>query len=204
MNPPAIGSARPRLLLYVLATAALAAAAFGLVQYGAAQPRGGALGAALQPLIAQQGSDASLVATALWENYEETRANTARWSTVYWGMTFLAAVLSALAGVILKFELVIRSEPLKKDLAALFSVAAALLITISSGGDFHRKWQANRIAAADLERAGYELLSKNAADPRAYFAEMSRILHTRQVSIVGDTDPKAAGGNVEGASSKQK
>ena len=69
-----------------------------------------------------------------------------------------------------------------------------MLITISTGGDFHRKWQANRIAAADLERAGYELLAQTDADPRLYFAEIARILHTRHVAITGGTDQRTPSG----------
>jgi len=72
----------------------------------------------------------------------------------------------------------------------LFSVTAAVLITISTSGDFQRKWQANRIAAAELERTGYELLEKDAADPRAYFSSIAQILHNRHVAIVGSMEQR--------------
>ncbi len=100
------------------------------------------------------------MARVIWDNYREARANASRWSGVYWGLTFAAAVLSALAALVLKLETFVKSEGTKKDLAALLSVAAALMITISTSGDFQRKWQANRIAAAELERTGYEFLEK--------------------------------------------
>jgi hypothetical protein len=80
-------------------------------------------------LIEETNTDKSLVASVILENYHEARSNASKWSATYWGCTFAAAALSALAGLILKFETV-KNEGLKKDLAAVFSVAAALLITI--------------------------------------------------------------------------
>ena len=84
-------------------------------------------------MIEKQNTEQSLVARAILDNYLETRANAARWSGVYWGFTFAAAVLSALAGLILKLETMVKNEGVKKDVAAAFAVAAALLITIRTG-----------------------------------------------------------------------
>ncbi len=205
MSDSVASSSRLRVTATVLLACIVIAAVYLFFHYRDSWPRGEALGTALQALIAKQGTDQSLVAKTILENYNETRANTERWSGIYWGITFLAATLSALAGVILKFEIILRSEPLKKDLAALFSVAAAVLITISTGGDFHRKWQANRIAAADLERAGYELLAKADNDSRASFEEIARILHTRHVAITGGPDQRTPPAQSdESGSPKQK
>ena len=93
----------------------------------------------------------------------------------------------ALAGLILKLE-TITNERMKKDVAAVLAVSAALLITISTGGDFQRKWQANRIAAAELERTGYEFLEKDEAASRSYLAPVGQILHRRHMAIVGGTE----------------
>lgn len=185
-------SSRPRgqALLAVFIVFSLGASAWWFFEYRDIWPRGEALGVALQPLIDMQNTDQSLVARAILDNYLETRSNASRWSGIYWGFTFLAAALSALAGLILKFEAFVRNEKVKKDIAALFSVAAALLITISTSGDFQRKWQANRIASAELERIGYELLEKNGADPRTYFASVAQILHNRHVSIIGSMEQR--------------
>ena len=122
------------------------------------------------------------MARAIRDNYLETRSNAARWSGIYWGFTFAAAALSALAGLILKFETIIRNDGIKKDIAAAFCIGAALLITISTSGDFQRKWQANRIAAAELERAGYELLEKDGADARSYLGAVGHILFRRHMA----------------------
>jgi hypothetical protein len=153
-------------------------------------PRGEALGAALRPLVEGKNSEQALVARAIWDNYLETRANASRWSGVYWGATFTAAVLSALAALILKLETFTQTEGAKKDLAATLSVAAALLITISTSGDFQRKWHANRIAAAELERTGYEFLEKDGADARSYLAAVGQSLLRRHMAIVGSSEQR--------------
>jgi hypothetical protein len=193
-----------RALLAVVVASCIGTAAWWYFEERGTWPRGEALGVALRPLIDKQNTDQSLVARAILDNYLETRSNAANWSGVYWGFTFLAAALSALAGLILKFEAFVKNDAIKKDIAALFSVAAALLITISTSGDFQRKWQANRIAAAELERTGYELLEKNAADPRTYFASVAQILHNRNVAIVGSIEQrKPAAEPSKGAPARQ-
>lgn len=181
-------SARPRFWIGLLVVAVLVAATWGFFAYRATWPRGEALEAALKPLIDKKGTEQSLVASAILDNYVETRANASRWSGIYWGFTFAAAALSALAGLVLKLESLIKKEAVKKDIAALFSIAAALLITISTSGDFQRKWQANRIAAAELERTGYELLEKDGANPRSYLANVGQVLLRRHMAIVGSTE----------------
>lgn len=153
-------------------------------------PRGEALGTALRPLVEGKNSEQAVVARVIWDNYLETRANASRWSGVYWGLTFTAAALSALAALVLKLETLIKSEGAKKDLAALLSVTAALLITISTSGDFQRKWQANRIAAAELERTGYEFLEKDGADARSYLASVGQSLRRRHMAIVGSLEQR--------------
>ena len=151
-------------------------------------PRGEALSMALRPIIENPNTDQSLVARAILDSYLETRADASRWSGVYWGFTFAAAALSALAGLILKFETIVKNEGVKKDWAASLSITAALLITISTSGDFQRKWQANRIAAAELERIGYEFLEKDAANARSYLAPVGQTLFRRHMAIVGSTE----------------
>jgi hypothetical protein len=153
-------------------------------------PRGDALGAALRPIVEGKNSEQALVARAIWDNYLETRANASRWSGVYWGFTFVAAAFSALAALVLKVETLIKSEGAKKDLAAVLSVAAALLITVSTSGDFQRKWQANRVAAAELERTGYEFLEKDGADARSYLAAVGQSLLRRHMAIVGGSEQR--------------
>jgi hypothetical protein len=153
-------------------------------------PRGEALGESLRPIAEGTNPDRALVARAIWDNYKENRNNASRWSGIYWGFTFTAAILSALAALVLKLESLLKNDGVKKDLVALLSVAAALLITISSSGDFQRKWQANRIAAAELERIGYEFLEKKGSDARTYLGAVGEILLRKHLAIVGGTDQR--------------
>ena len=66
------------------------------------------------------------------------------------------------------------------------------MITISTSGDFQRKWQANRIAAAELERTGYEFLEKDGAEARSYLAAVGPILLRRHLAIVGGSEQRKA------------
>lgn len=184
------GSRSGRVLVGVLLLAAAVAAVWWFLEDRGTWPRGEALGSALRPLVDGKDPERALVARAIWENYLETRANASRWSGVYWGFTFTAAAMSALAALVLKLETLIRNEGAKKDVAALLSVVAALLMTISTSGDFQRKWQANRIAAAELERTGYEFLEKDGADARGYLAAVGQSLLRRHMAIVGGSDAR--------------
>jgi hypothetical protein len=174
--------------LWAFAIVVFAVGLGAFLEYRGTWPRGEALGHALEPLLAPDAAeDQSLVARAIWENYRETRTNASRWSGVYWGFTFTAALFSALAALVLKFETFVVNEGAKKDIAALLSVAAALLITVSTSGDFQRKWQANRIAAAELERTGYEFLEHDGANARAYLDAIGQTLLRRNMAIVGSS-----------------
>lgn len=73
------------------------------------------------------------------------------------------------------------------------AVAAALLVTISTSGDFQRKWQANRTAAAELERAAYDFLENDGADARTYLGRISDSLHKRHMSILGTVEQSKGG-----------
>jgi len=186
-------SRRPWLGVAVaLCVAIVVAGIWRLLVDAEAWPRGEPLGNALKPLIDGKDTERAMVARVIWENYVETRFNASRWSGVYWGFTFTASVLSALAGVMLKWEAFIRNDGLKKDVAAILSVGAAILIAISSSGDFQHKWQANRIAAAELERCGYVFLGKSGADPRSYLDTVAEILLQRSRAIAGDSENPAA------------
>jgi hypothetical protein len=179
-----------RTLICVLLLIAVIAGAWWFLDDRDTWPRGEALGAALRPLVEGKNSEQALVARAIWDNYLETRSNASRWSGIYWGFTFTAAVLSALAALVLKLETIIKSEGAKKDLAAMLSIIAALLITISTSGDFQRKWQANRIAAAEIERTGYEFLEQDGADARSYLAVVGQSLLRRHLAIVGSSEQR--------------
>lgn len=165
------------------------------------QLRGGALESALKPIIEKKGSDAAVVALAILENHQETRRIAALWSGLYWGFSWGAAILSALAGLILKLESFLPNEKVKKDLAALLAVSAALLVTISTSGDFQRKWQANRTASAEIERTGYAFLEQDGANARTYLSEVGDSLQKRHLAILGSNESRR--GAVESGSKER-
>jgi len=150
----------------------------------------------LQPVISGKDPEQALVASALLDNYLEQRRTAAVWSGVYWGFAWLSAVLSALAGLVLKLESFAADEKVKKDLAAALAVTAALLITVSTSGDFQRKWQATRAAATDIERAAYEFLRNSGKEPRSYLGNVGDALYKRHQAILGTGErsprPKSA------------
>lgn len=101
----------------------------------------------LQRSIKDLSGDEASIGNAILTSYEEYRSNLVRWSGTYHGCIFVSAALSALTAVILKLEYFIRNMELKKDLAAILAMLSALLVKLSTVGDFQARWQANRIAA---------------------------------------------------------
>lgn len=189
MNVASRVSSPWRVLVVVGLVAALMAGAWWCYEQRDTWKRGEALTTAMTTVInGQPRTDQSLVAGIILDSYRETRSNAARWSGIYWGFTFFAAIFSALAALVLKVETIIRNEAAKKDIAALLSVMAALLVTVSTSGDFQRKWQANRVAAAELERAGYRFLENSGAEPRSYLAAVGDILLRRSLAISGGSE----------------
>jgi hypothetical protein len=152
--------------------------------------RGEALVEAMKPLTSGGRSDETVVAAAILRSYEETRQIAALWSGLYWGFSWAAAVLGALAGLVLKVESFLANEKVKKDIAATLTVTAAILVTVSTGGEFHRKWQANRTAAAEIEHLGYAFLESGAKDPRNYLGPLRAILLRRHQSILGSGETR--------------
>lgn len=192
-----------RLFVGLIFVAALAGFGWWVAQDQDAWPRGEAVGTALRPVIEGKNAEQSMVARVILDSYREARGNASRWSGVYWGFTFTSAILSALSALILKLEsFSFKSEGAKKDVAATLSVAAALLMALSTSGDFQRKWQANRVAAAELEHVGYDFLEKDGAEARSYLARVGLILERRHMSIVGSSKKtEAPSEHVEGMSS---
>lgn len=69
-------------------------------------------------------------------NYREYRTNATQWSLAYFGCLFGSAFASALAGVVLKLDILKDRPALKNDSAAALAAIAALLVTLSTSGDF--------------------------------------------------------------------
>ena len=178
-----------RLIILIAAILALASVALVLPQVMAPESRG----VALHDLPQLYSSENKLIGEIVIATYKEYRANAARWSGVYFGCLFGAAFLSALASLIIKLELLQAWPGLRNDLAATFAMLAALLITLSTTGDFQRKWHANRTAAAAMENLAYRIvIVKGGADLDAVIAEIQAINEVRNSGIVGEQVPGRA------------
>jgi hypothetical protein len=143
-------------------------------------------GVALNDLPQLYPPESKMLGQVVIETYREYRANAARWSGVYFTCIFGSAFLSALAGLVLKLELLQTWPRFRNDLAATAAMLAALLITLSTTGDFQRKWQANRMAAAAMENLAYELVTLKTADLNAVIVEIQAINDARNKGIVGE------------------
>lgn len=125
---------------------------------------------------------------AIIHTYREYRGNTMRWSAAYFGCLFGSAFFSAVAALLLKLEVLGNRPKLRNDAAAALATVAALLVTLSTTGDFQRKWHANRIAASGMENLAYDLLRPAMArDLDAIVARIQRINEARNMGIVGDS-----------------
>lgn len=153
--------------------------------------RGDTMKEMLEPFAKGQEPDKASVAKAILGNYTETRQIAALWSGLYWGFTWAAAVFGALSGLILKLESYIRDEKVKKDIAAVLTVSAAVMITVSTGGEFQRKWQANRLAAATIEEIGYDYLAAKGENSLTLVPRIRDALKRRHMAILGKQDTEA-------------
>jgi len=132
-------------------------------------------------------AEATDVAAVIKLVFSEYRSAAKNWSVAFHGGLLLAAFLSAFAGVVVKFDNLGRIDRWRKDVAAGAAALAAFLITISASLDFQRKWQANRLAAAQVEALAYEVLDPQfgAQDAREIRDALREIALQRNLQIAG-------------------
>ncbi len=156
---------------------------------GSAEARGVAL-EELPMLYAEQNKALGAVVVGA---YHEYRANATRWSGVYFSCVFGSAFLSALAAIVLKLESLQSWPRFRNDFAASVAVLAALLTTLSTTGDFQRKWQANRLAASGMENLAYTLVSAKSDEDRNEIIKAIQAINTaRNNGIVGENTAPTA------------
>jgi hypothetical protein len=157
-------------------------------------PRGSGLLHTLPPLLLDLHDDEQRLGQIILENYIEYRANARNWSAAYFGCLFLSAACASLAGLVIKLEFFLKNEALKKDLAAVLAMLAALLITLSTVGGFHQRWWANRLAAAKIERLAYAFMAPDRkGNLEAISLQLQVISYERNEEIVsGDSDRSKA------------
>lgn len=158
-----------------------------LLDWGSDLPRGQAVNLITNTNSSMIDASQKDLANLIGTNFHEYRDNSSRWSFVYFSCVFLAAILSALAGAIIKMDF-LEAKVWKNDVAAIFAVTAAILGVISTTGDFQRKWQANRLAASGMENLAYELLKKPFTDDDRtnIVSKIEEINLKRNQEIVGD------------------
>ncbi|HEY5177121.1 MAG TPA: SLATT domain-containing protein [Terriglobales bacterium] len=194
---PEIGKGRKR-LLWTVAAILVVGAVIGLTVWVIHVPRGRDVDRITgynqqSGLLPPSQRDLGIV---LAENYHEYRTNSAWWSLAYYGCLFLSAFLSAMAAFVLKVECFPNKPEVKKDLAALFSTIAAVLITLSTVGNFQQKWQANRLAATAMQNLVYDVWAKgaecgNKADICSRIEEVNQLRNQEIVGGGKDNKPPA-------------
>ena len=171
-------------ILLVLSIACAIVAVLGITYFAKQQPD---RGVAMEDLTELFRPDTKQLGAVIIKTYREFRGNTVRWSAAYFGCLFGSAFFSAMAALILKLELLGDRPKFKNDLAASLATVAALLITLSTTGDFQRKWHANRVAAAAMENLAYELARPSAASNMdEILTRIQEINSMRNQGIVGE------------------
>lgn len=151
-------------------------------------------GVAMQDLVELYRPDTKPLGMIVVKTYREYRGNTIKWSAAYFGCLFGSAFLSAMAGLLLKLEILGSHPKARNDLAAAMATVAALLVTLSTTGDFQRKWQANRAAAAAMENLAYELVRPAAATSLdTILTRIQTINDARNRGIIGELAEPAPG-----------
>jgi hypothetical protein len=182
---------------WLIASSLLIGIAIAVVWLGMHAPRGvGLVKEFKEYLGGLQNDEHKRIGSIIFDNYNEYRKDARNWSAMTFGSLFLSAALSACAGVILKLEFFLRSEPFKKDLAAVMAMLAALLVTLSTVGGFHQRWTANRLAAAKMERLAYLFMAAGSTPNLASFSDQIQaiafernegIILTEQKEVIGST-----------------
>jgi hypothetical protein len=148
----------------------------------------------------QEGKVVQALIESLRQNYVETRQDATRWSAVFWGATFFGLLASASGALILKLESLKLTDVQRKDWGAVLAGAAALAVSLAASGDFRQKWQANRLAAGELERRAYKLLAEKNPSVSEYYEAIADIQFKRTTLITGKEDPAKPASSGAGAS----
>lgn len=178
----------PKTLLRTVVVIVVVGSIIGLIAYALRVPRGQDVDRITgfnQPsgLLPPSQKDFGLVPAV---SYHEYRTNSSWWNLAYYGCLFLSAFCSAMAAFVLKVECFPKRPDLKKDLAALLSTIAAVLITLSTVNSFQHKWQANRLAATAVQNLVYEVWKGVPQESNAdIYSKIEQINLLRNQEIVG-------------------
>ena len=133
---------------------------------------------------------ASDLAKLLIGNSSEYSRNAFWWSFAYFGSVVGSAVLSAMAALTLKLTFITNADA-RADTAAICATLAALFVTLSTAGDFKRKWQGCRSAEVGVQNLAYKLFSEGKeADTKAILEQLT-ILNTAYNQAIEGSDARA-------------
>ncbi|HEY3569010.1 MAG TPA: hypothetical protein VGP73_13835 [Thermoanaerobaculia bacterium] len=191
-----------KVVLIIVIVAIVAMVAFRLISQATSDEKRGLALQELPKLVPAESKDLSTLVLA---NYHEYRTNSILWSFAYFGCLFGSAFASASAGVVLKLDMLKDRPALKNDSAAALAAIAALLVTLSTSGDFQRKWQSNRIAADAMENLSYDLLRADKALSHDLILDRIKTINeARSEGVVGRKAGGKGGGEAETGSPTDK
>ncbi|MDN3546687.1 hypothetical protein QWZ02_19735 [Kinneretia asaccharophila] len=113
------------------------------------------------------------------------RVGKSRWNFWYYGSMYGAVLFSATSALVLKLEMERLKGDWQTDAAALLATLAAILGTVSSTGNFERRWRTSRQAQATMQKLQVDLQSPN-ADLLLISNEYKRAIDEYQLGVVGN------------------
>lgn len=116
---------------------------------------------------------------------ERFRTGKRRWNLWYYTSMYGAVLLSALSALVLKIGSTQIKGERQSDVAALLATFAAILGTVSSVGNFERRWSASRQARTEMQSLDVDIQNPK-ADLKSIAAGYKIILQNYQNKVVGN------------------
>ncbi|HBL31087.1 MAG TPA: hypothetical protein DD490_30030 [Acidobacteria bacterium] len=113
------------------------------------------------------------------------RTGKARWNFWYYSSMYGAVLFSASSALVLKLEMEWLKGDGQTDAAALLATLAAILGTVSSTGNFERRWRSSRQARATMQKLQADLQNPD-VDLAAVAKEYKRAIDAYQDGVVGN------------------
>ncbi len=153
----------------------------------------------IQPMLQNSSLSASNLVTILGQNLKEYQCNGAWLSWCHFGSLFGSAVCSAAAALLLKQHW-IKNADVREDRAALAATIGALLVTLSTTGNFGRRWEGCRAAEFDVQNLVYQVLSQGSdVDAKGVLNQLQAINIAYNRTVMGpEPNPQWAGGTNAG------
>lgn len=119
------------------------------------------------------------------EQEERFRVGKSRWNFWYYSSMYGAVFFSATSALVLKLEMESLKGDWQSDAAALLATLAAILGTVSSTGNFERRWRTSRQARASMQKLQVDLQRPD-ADLLLISKEYKRAIDDYQLGVVGN------------------